>query len=575
MTSTGQIVARGSSSYGGSVTPGQFVLARYTTNGSLDSTFGQGGYVITTVPDGGPENGILLQQPNGDLIVAYADYGSGDGGGVWYLYRFNANGTLDTSFGNQGIVTTTAPGSPEAAVIYPTAGTPQDGQIVLVGQASNGTVQLVRYNANGSLDTTFGTGGFMQTQISENVGQAALDANGRIVATGFGGGYGGSILATELARFNVNGTPDTTFGNGGLVTTTFGTASTGDALAIYPDAGTATDGDIVVVGYSNNGTKDNVLVARYLGQATSPYFVIAGPASITAGTAGTFTISVLNPDGSADTGYSGTVHITSSDPQAVLPTNFTITGGTATFSATLKTAGVQSLTATDTATSGITGGDAGITVNPAAASRFVLSAPSSIKSGKAFSVTLTVEDAYGNVVTGYVGTVHFSSSDSTATLPANYTFTAADAGVYTFTNAAILKKKGTAHSHRHRPGEQRPDCHRRHRRHLSRCRTRGRGEAVLRPGRYACGRSDPHPPDAPSEGDTSLTRQRRAAVLLRCAFRLVSHAEVHQDKAPYRLVLVLEKLRIFGVKARTPRAKAQTSKPSDSIRQPRSTQRRA
>ncbi len=58
-------------------------------------------------------------------------------------------------------------------------------------------------------------------------------------------------------------------------------------------------------------------------------------------------------------------------------------------------------------------------------------------------MTLTVEDAYGNVVTGYVGTVHFSSSDSTGTLPENYTFTAGDAGVHTFTSAFILKKKGT------------------------------------------------------------------------------------------------------------------------------------
>ncbi len=62
--------------------------------------------------------------------------------------------------------------------------------------------------------------------------------------------------------------------------------------------------------------------------------------------------------------------------------------------------------------------------------------------GVAFSLTLTLEDAYGNIVTGYVGTIHFSSSDSTATLPVNYTFTAADAGQHTFTNT-ILRKKGT------------------------------------------------------------------------------------------------------------------------------------
>ena len=63
--------------------------------------------------------------------------------------------------------------------------------------------------------------------------------------------------------------------------------------------------------------------------------------------------------------------------------------------------------------------------------------------GVAFTLTLTVEDAYGNVVTGYTGTVHFSSTDSTATLPPNYTFTAADAGAHTFTNKTTLKKKGT------------------------------------------------------------------------------------------------------------------------------------
>jgi hypothetical protein len=59
----------------------------------------------------------------------------------------------------------------------------------------------------------------------------------------------------------------------------------------------------------------------------------------------------------------------------------------------------------------------------------------------AFSLTLTVEDVYGNVVTGYTGTVHFSSTDTQATLPRNYTFTAADKGVHTFTGL-VLRKKG-------------------------------------------------------------------------------------------------------------------------------------
>jgi hypothetical protein len=99
------------------------------------------------------------------------------------------------------------------------------------------------------------------------------------------------------------------------------------------------------------------------------------------------------------------------------------------------------VTASDTGTSSITGITKGIVVNPAAAAKLLLTAPSSVTHGVAFSVTLTVEDAYGNVVSGYVGTVHFSSSDSTAALSANYTFTASDAGVHTF-SGLILHKKG-------------------------------------------------------------------------------------------------------------------------------------
>jgi len=80
-------------------------------------------------------------------------------------------------------------------------------------------------------------------------------------------------------------------------------------------------------------------------------------------------------------------------------------------------------------------------VNPAAASRFIITAPSSITAGTQFSLTLKVEDTYGNVVTNYTGTIHFSSTDSRARLPRNYTFTAADKGVHTFTGL-VLHTKG-------------------------------------------------------------------------------------------------------------------------------------
>jgi hypothetical protein len=178
--------------------------------------------------------------------------------------------------------------------------------------------------------------------------------------------------------------------------------------------------------------------------AASTMTVAGFPSTTIAGVAGSFTVTLKDPYGNTASGYTGTVHLSSSDAKAVLPANYTFTAadaGTHLFSATLKTAGTQSITVVDTVTASFVGTEGGITVTPAAASQFIITAPSTIKAGVAFSLTLTVEDAYGNIVTGYTGTVHFTSSDKTAKLPANYTFTAADKGVHLFTGL-ILRKKG-------------------------------------------------------------------------------------------------------------------------------------
>jgi hypothetical protein len=178
--------------------------------------------------------------------------------------------------------------------------------------------------------------------------------------------------------------------------------------------------------------------------AASTLSVAGFPTSTTAGVAHNFTVTLRDPYGNLATGYTGTVHFTSSDHKATLPANYSFTAADAgihTFSATLKTAGTQSITVTGTATASLTGMENGIKVNPAAASQFVLTAPASVSAGVPFNLTFTVEDAYGNVVTGYAGTIHSGSTDSRATLPANYTFTAADAGVHTFTGL-VLRKKG-------------------------------------------------------------------------------------------------------------------------------------
>src|SRR5207253_1363568 len=147
------------------------------------------------------------------------------------------------------------------------------------------------------------------------------------------------------------------------------------------------------------------------------------PASATAGSAFNFTVTALDQFNNTATGYAGTVHFTSSDGQAVLPADSTLTNGTGTFSATVPTGGTQTLTATDTVTSSITGTSNAVAVSASAATHFTVSAPASATAGTAFSFTVTALDALNNTATGYTGTVHFTSTDAQAVLPANSTLT--------------------------------------------------------------------------------------------------------------------------------------------------------
>jgi len=124
---------------------------------------------------------------------------------------------------------------------------------------------------------------------------------------------------------------------------------------------------------------------------------VAGfPSPGTAGVAGAFTVTARDNAGKTMTGYTGTVHFTSSDPQAVLPADYTFTStdqGVHTFSATLKTAGTQSIAVTDKNTPTFTGAQSGITVNAAAASHLVVAGyPSPRLAGLTCSFTVMATD---------------------------------------------------------------------------------------------------------------------------------------------------------------------------------------
>src|SRR5205823_3249024 len=147
----------------------------------------------------------------------------------------------------------------------------------------------------------------------------------------------------------------------------------------------------------------------------------SAPSSATAGTAFNFTVTALDASNNTATGYAGTVHFTSTDGNAALPVNSTLTSGTGVFSATLKTAGNQTITGTDTVNGAVTGTSNTIAVSATVATHFSVSAPASATAGSAFNFTVTAQDQFNNTATGYSGTVHFTSSDGNASLPANST----------------------------------------------------------------------------------------------------------------------------------------------------------
>jgi hypothetical protein len=168
--------------------------------------------------------------------------------------------------------------------------------------------------------------------------------------------------------------------------------------------------------------------------AASSFSVAGFPMATTAGVAHSFTVTANDAFGNVAIGYTGTVAFTSSDPIASLPANYTFTAtdaGTHTFSATLKRTGAQYILVADTLSSSIAGNESGIAVSAAAVSQFAISGPTSVTKGVGFKITVTAEDAFGNLNTSYRGTVHLSSTDGTGGTQ-NFTFSSNDNGVHIF-----------------------------------------------------------------------------------------------------------------------------------------------
>jgi len=215
----GKIVAAGSTQTGFGVD--FFGLARYTSSGTLDDSFNGTGKSIISIAGGESVAKAVGVQTDGKIVVAgFAYVGSSTN---FALVRCNSDGSLDSSFGSFGRVSTSfGPGNP--AYAYSLAIQP-DGKILVAGVATIGGVgnmALCRYTANGVLDASFGTGGQVTTQVGFSYDQASAIAvlpSGKIVIAGLS--WQGSFDQYAIVRFNPNGSLDSSYGVGGKVVISF------------------------------------------------------------------------------------------------------------------------------------------------------------------------------------------------------------------------------------------------------------------------------------------------------------------------------------------------------------------
>ena len=373
------------------------------------------------------------------------------------------------------------PTSPTAGAAYNVTVTAYDAYNN-VATGYTGTVALSSSDAHAGLPANYpftgaDAGSHIFSVTLKTAGPQSITATDTTTSGLVASQTGISVQAAAAQSFTVSGFPTTvTAGTASQIVVTaydaFGNVATGytgtvalssnDSQAVLPNNYAFTEADagthrfsvtLITAGTQSITATDRVaktLTASEVGitvqAAAAKTLEVAGfPTSETAGANDLVTVTARDAFGNVANGYLGTVSFSSSDGRAVLPANYTFTeadAGTHRFSVTLVTAGTQSITAADTTTSSITGTESSIVVQAAAAKTLAVTGfPTSPTAGTAYSVTVTAYDAYSNVATGYTGTVALSSSDGNAGLPADYTFTGADAGSHIF--SVTLKTAGS------------------------------------------------------------------------------------------------------------------------------------
>lgn len=254
LQSDGKLVAAGVSNNGINA---DFTLARYNQNGSLDNSFGINGIVITQIGDTNDCIESVVIQPDGKILTG--GYSIKDSANDFALAMYNLDGSLDNSFGTNGIVTTSI-GDKDDKIF--SIALQSDGKIVAGGSYIDSLYwdfAVVRYNPDGSLDNSFGTNGIVTTSIGPRhdvINTVLIQPDGKIAAVGYS--YNGENYDFAIVRYNPNGFLDNTFGNNGIVTTPIGTGND----AAYP-AVLQSDGRIIAACYTHNGHDEDFALVRY------------------------------------------------------------------------------------------------------------------------------------------------------------------------------------------------------------------------------------------------------------------------------------------------------------------------
>lgn len=261
----GKIVAAG---FGNGPGEFDFAVARYNTDGSLDTGWGGDGTVTTDFNTSDDRGWAVALQSDGKIVVAGQTFVARSVGGSdldFALVRYNTDGSLDTGFSGDGKLNVDLGGSESDAALD--VAIQSDGDIVAAGYVRNlfpdplgpSDFAVARFNGDGTQDMTFGVGGKITTDFAtlhDEANAVAIQSDGKIVAAG-PAEAGTNQFDFGLARYNTNGTPDTTWGGDGTVLTNFGGSDGANGLAVQPDQ------MILAVGSTTQSGSVDTALARY------------------------------------------------------------------------------------------------------------------------------------------------------------------------------------------------------------------------------------------------------------------------------------------------------------------------